>query len=917
MKDRSFKVISVHKNDGSTIPFKPGRYISSTPMGAAKKAFTKLCNSRSKKILRITIQESTSQSNGKQFSYQIQRTKLKTPIVRFAGTDKEFKIRYSVQCTSISNTTQETVSSSPSVNQKNVVQKGGSSALYEISRTQYLVVSSLEEICSRLKLRRKLLLRTKVRGKARIVGKTIKGLQQMRLQKEMDRILTQKEDQESRNAKSLTGNPRKKEMIQIAAGDTKKRARQSNNRERKPKRRKSNNRLFEWIMSQESLHYLHRNTGPQIFHDAKRFNQDQKKTDENNLRENMRLIVAFLSFCDSMHDFNDTRSLIKYHLNIPVTDQICQGFQLCLQMIQRKQNFSRSASILLLRNHFETMLFNYMYDQYPMLVENKDNKDYQKYFHYYCTDEAYESIERLFKTHVQQVTFEQIFYPFEFYARDIYAVSNQVMKKISAERSLAKPKRKWKRITNMMHYWDAMGSKKLSASNENEKKSFVQEKPQDIIDPRRTKFCIKDKDKKLENENVTLDIGCDQNNKNDICITRQKSSPVNTVSNLSYMIGLLQKHGVQKVFQKDHPLTYEESEEAFYPTSTLEKAAEFFLEKKMERQKRFKQLQNTNTSLGQLYSNLQIIYNANDASNTYSRSNENDQTLLKKYINLLLDMKRTGDWGQASWVYNNNINTNAPKVVFESGDKLSALYSIYLNNPTIFGQNLGDFESSSFGFFNPFDTQQEGGRGFKKGGNQSDTEENEEDIKKFLNSYAMIDDPKQFMIEDTLALKQFLGNNVVSYVEVAIQIFAANHEELPNIIHNIRSKTIQKQNEAVYQLCTIWLHQIPRVKSLAMFELTNFIELTMSSILSSDIEKDMTFVSKRGKDKFKGWFAAIYPQKFYHLRSNSGASFYKNETKLVELWINTYQHEYPSAKRKSDGDIDERMPPLKRTRRDR
>ena len=103
---RSFKVIDVRKHGGCKTKFKEGRYMSSTPFGAAKKAFTKLCKvkkTRGKCTLLVTLQETTVGSAKKQFQYKLSRTKLPTPVVRFAGTDKEFTIKYSVDGKAVHN----------------------------------------------------------------------------------------------------------------------------------------------------------------------------------------------------------------------------------------------------------------------------------------------------------------------------------------------------------------------------------------------------------------------------------------------------------------------------------------------------------------------------------------------------------------------------------------------------------------------------------------------------------------------------------------------------------------------------------------------------------------------------------------------------------------------------------------------
>ena len=55
-------------------------------------------------------------------------------------------------------------------------------------------------------------------------------------------------------------------------------------------------------------------------------------------------------------------------------------------------------------------------------------------------------------------------------------------------------------------------------------------------------------------------------------------------------------------------------------------------------------------------------------------------------IKILLDMKKTGDWGQVKWVSKyNKKNASRKKAMLISGDKLCALFSIFNDNPTLFG----------------------------------------------------------------------------------------------------------------------------------------------------------------------------------------------------------------------------------------
>merc|ERR1711998_219259 len=94
---RSFQVVAVQNVSGCVTKFAKGRYLSSNPRSAAKKAFTRLCNLkniRGKCTFVVTVKETTQGSKGKEFTYKIERTKLKKPLVMMEGTDKEFKIEF-------------------------------------------------------------------------------------------------------------------------------------------------------------------------------------------------------------------------------------------------------------------------------------------------------------------------------------------------------------------------------------------------------------------------------------------------------------------------------------------------------------------------------------------------------------------------------------------------------------------------------------------------------------------------------------------------------------------------------------------------------------------------------------------------------------------------------------------------------
>ncbi len=72
---RSFTIKSIIKYGNSKSSHSGGRYLSETPVSAAKKAFTKTFSNNTKKNLKakIVIQETTQNSLKKKYTYSIKR----------------------------------------------------------------------------------------------------------------------------------------------------------------------------------------------------------------------------------------------------------------------------------------------------------------------------------------------------------------------------------------------------------------------------------------------------------------------------------------------------------------------------------------------------------------------------------------------------------------------------------------------------------------------------------------------------------------------------------------------------------------------------------------------------------------------------------------------------------------------------
>lgn len=80
---RSFTIDSIEKRGGGRVNYIGGRFISETPSGASRKAFTKAyhhMNSKGAMSLKICVRETTSGSAKKEYYYRVTKKNEKTEI---------------------------------------------------------------------------------------------------------------------------------------------------------------------------------------------------------------------------------------------------------------------------------------------------------------------------------------------------------------------------------------------------------------------------------------------------------------------------------------------------------------------------------------------------------------------------------------------------------------------------------------------------------------------------------------------------------------------------------------------------------------------------------------------------------------------------------------------------------------------
>jgi hypothetical protein len=82
---RSFTITNIQKPNGARVNYKDGRFLSATPAGAARKAFSRayrMMRGTGPMTLNVMVQETTRGSAGKTFGYKVMRVAEKKTVMR-------------------------------------------------------------------------------------------------------------------------------------------------------------------------------------------------------------------------------------------------------------------------------------------------------------------------------------------------------------------------------------------------------------------------------------------------------------------------------------------------------------------------------------------------------------------------------------------------------------------------------------------------------------------------------------------------------------------------------------------------------------------------------------------------------------------------------------------------------------------
>ncbi len=95
---RSFAIERIENVYGKRVKAEGGRYLSSTPAGAAKKVVSRICRSinvRGQCTFIVTVRESTQGSAHKSYSYKVKRI-LDPVVIERDGVEIEYAYRTEV-----------------------------------------------------------------------------------------------------------------------------------------------------------------------------------------------------------------------------------------------------------------------------------------------------------------------------------------------------------------------------------------------------------------------------------------------------------------------------------------------------------------------------------------------------------------------------------------------------------------------------------------------------------------------------------------------------------------------------------------------------------------------------------------------------------------------------------------------------
>lgn len=604
-------------------------------------------------------------------------------------------------------------------------------------------------------------------------------------------------------------------------------------------------------------------------------------------------VKYFLKECDYWHDFRgDGRSFIKYYPRISPKESL-DGFEFIKTKINPHVSFPYSTYLdLCSRSNFETDVFNYLFDQFDYLhgeptVNGK--------FRFFCNDGEKLKDVSVFNGGVSPINDDDvklIFGNLHKFSRDI-----KVGKR---ETSIDLSEYGFEQITNITHYWDPASSKVISHGKEY-LKSFIDKDAKinvDPLDPRSNivKYCINNGTENTRNSgNISIDLGCD---KNITVIEGQKSHPVNSVKNISVLISLFKQFGGFG-FLMDLVKASESTGKSLGESRKItNKEMDYYAneDRRLSWLATIDTLTTAGTPLNKLFFSIKNYV-------------EHKKLNQDQVISLLYELKNSGDWLQVYWChkYNQQVNDPTEKIIFESGDRLAALFSIASKVPTLFGGvNVGRNTASTFGLYNPnsaISSNLSAVVTYKKLFSRYTKSLNV--LRDLINYLEKVKKDKMVLLDELFRNNYINLRNIVRICYGNNETIARQDTELNRAVFSSSGRTFSK-NKEIYDICRNWKRTNNNIEnldgiSIQQYHLLNFIFVKLTPILKnkkSFITEVTTLLfgespTEEEKERYipplNGFLAAVFPCGMPV--NETDQSFYTNE--LSRIWKNEFELHTP------------------------
>jgi len=592
---------------------------------------------------------------------------------------------------------------------------------------------------------------------------------------------------------------------------------------------------------------------------------EEKSNIQTKGKKEFTFVKHFLAYADSIHDFNDKRSLLKYKFKRELTPEMKKGFEVIKANVLIKK-----PTALLFSSDMETKLFNY--------VHNVAALTYDKSFHhlddfkYYIGSSTKTKTDRVFKyseafvnsKEKRTITSGEIESMFRSHGLKHYNVDISISSgKVVDHKSFG-----LEQIISIMNIWDPAKSAPKTfqqytdvtyISTDSDKSSDTFRDPRLFDDI----FCIQDN----KEGGINLDLYCD--NHAVVNLKRQRTDPINKVILISIIIILIEN-------LDDNIFVNLELKDSVV-NETLNKIQKQGLRIKNKITANiFKSFQNLwSKNKRDIINSVEVICDKDSTVHSFVQQLQDEvkKGEKKQILTVLYEMKKTGDWGQASWVYETNKSRKKnEQIIFVSGDRLAALYSILIGNNTLFGaKNIAGIRGKVWGTYLPSLSSMKGKGEPEAVETKQKDSNNDKEIMKLIGT------------DRSLQEKHFCKNG--TYKELLTSLFSIDYSAIYNELSGGKISLPNKNWYSALNKLTIESNI-----SLEEFLVYDFMMFTVPTLYSYIVE----FEEYHKCESFtpEGWIGIMQAK----LNVPNDRQFSNNEDKLLQIgiindWIFTHEEE--------------------------